>query len=943
MEKKKRCLSKLVDLNKRVESLMYDLEDLRFQKEQIRELHDVQMQTLAEDISNAFESTLRRIEIETQQLCDSYSKAYQEKISDLKSRLDEKHDSKRSSLEIEAKRLSDALRDVMLTSNQMSHNAETALNALNVQVGMTKREIERDIQKAKLSGVSQMREQEELHKEKIRDLEQKHEVKKSKIEASASKEMIRLANNANQKQSTQNNFLKFLIAIREKVSEIGIEMLSATETIATLQHSSQSHMNVLKTQTLRLCSEISDIVSDVKTKEIGRTKAYSRLNEQLKANLAEIRSRNSQKIKEILAKIENLKVVLDIDIKEHYRIIDERGKAVLKFVQDQTTSLNALITQTTEELNKEKDKKNNQQKKRNDELSQLEAQLSKRKEDLEKELETIRARELAKQAKEFETDVVKLNTVFKSDLSTLEREFVERKAKEHEKHEQEMKEIQRKIDAKQREINDLRQTLETLKNWAPEEEEIAELDTSDIELLEQQHEDAFAKEAERNTKKIADLRKSHTTKAQDLSKQLEKRHSSAIHDIEQLFLEKSDEYIRIENEYLSLYRQMESELDAIPEVLGENDSLNKSGRIIESLKHQSYQLQSTMKFQRMSLESEWKTALDTETERHRSERAKFSDKFQKLQYLTDLQERLSSERQKTEAEMEELRRQKEQTAIESHEVEMEMTTTKLACDKAIEEMARLLSETKTTNKNRITAAEELSKAKIFDAQTRLNECQHEMSQALASIKSQMKESLMSNEVESETLLQKSKEVLAAVQDEINAVEEANAKSIRVNEYDFEIEQQRIREEIELLQKEKEEMAEFTVKACNERMSRFNAAFEDLEKANLDELEECLGKRKALVDFFEERIAVLEKTRSDLEVLVKGTGPRPAEREKITALQQCVRNITSELNELKKRLAAVKGEMVRRDKGYDHNFGKKPYVGTFGKVRNGATLPVRHSL
>ena len=922
---------------------MYELEAISFQKEQIRELHDLQMQNLAEQISNAFESTLRRIEIETQQLCESYSKAYQAKISDLKSKLDEKHDSRRSSLEIEAKRVSDALRDIMLTSNQMSHNAETALNALNVQVGMTKREIHRDIEKAKVTSVSQMREQEELHKEKIRDLEQKHEVKKSKIEASASKEMIRLTKNANQKQSTQNTFLKFLFAIREKVSEIGIEMSSMSETIATIQHSSQSRMNVLKGQTLKVCSEISDIVSNVKTKEIGRTKAYSRLNEQLKANLAEIRSRNSQKIKEILAKIENLKVVLDIDIKEHYRIIDERGKAVLKFVQDQTKALNAMLTQTTEELNKEKDKKNKAEKRRNDELSQLEAQLSKRKEALEKELEAIRARELAKQAKEFETDVVRLNTIFESDLSNLEKEFVKRKAQEHEKHEQEMKEIQRKINARQREINDLHQTLETLQNWAPEEEEIPELDTSDIEILEKQHEEAFTKATERNAKKIADLRKSQTGKAEEFSKQLEKRHSSTIHEIEQLFLEKSDEYIRIENEYLCLYRQIESELNAIPEVFGENDSLNKSGRIIESLKHQSYQLQSTMKFQRMSLESEWKTALDTETERHRSERAKFSDKFQKLQYLTDLQEKLSSERQKTEAEMEELRRQKEQTATESHEVEMEMTATKLAYDKSIEEMARLLSETKTANKSKIKAAEEMSEAKIVDAQTRLNECQHEISQALSLIKSQMEESLESNQVKSKTLLQQSREVLMAVQDEIDAVEEANAKSIRVNEYDFEVERQKIRKEIELLQKEKEEMAEFTVKTCNERLSRFNAAFEDLEKANREELEECLGKRKAIVDFFEERIAVLEKTRIEMEVLAKGTGPRPAEREKITALQQCVRNITSELNELKKRLAAVKGEMARRDKGYDHNFGKKPYVGTFGKVRNGATLPVRHSL
>ena len=941
MKREKQILSKLVTLNKRIEGLLYCLEDLEFQKEKLTEVHDLEM-AMELDSKSSRESGLAR---ETAGIREGYSKSYRGRVGELNGQLEQRFAAKKAQLESEAKKVSEALADIAATANQVSHNIETALNALNVQVGMTKREIARDMKVVKEKGVKQKKEQELLQSAKIKDFEEKHEQKKMQIETSASKERIRVSRKAADQKAKRIDLKKLtsdLQSLKHEAAELAIEMNGLRETVVNLEKKGKGRIEALKSRTLAVCQEMCEIVGDARTKEIRNTRAYKRLDENLKSQVVEIRTENTQRTNELLAKIENLKLILDVDIRDHYRAIDERGKAVLKAVQAHTAELNELLKQNAQELEGARAAKSEAQSSRNEELSILESQLKDKEAELSSELKKLREMEFARQSKEFQSDIARLMSGFSNDQVSAEQKLGRMIQEEQQKHDREMASIERQRHAADQENVKLLETLEVLKDWKPEEEDIGELDQSDILQLQERQDREFAEAIKRSESVIAEFKKDQSRLIQEKASLLQKRHVTEIQDIDRLFTEKSEQYRMIDTEYAMIYKEREKELADLTEVrAGDNEFLSKSGRIIESLKHQSYQLQSTMKFQRAALESEWKMAIQDENTRYDNEKAKFSDTFKRLEHLNCLQQELDDKRGECENERAALQQQLDQMILESGAIHREMELTQSSCDEEIEKWTRLLEETKKDCSEKIASEELIRDSKIAEAQALLDECHHKVRLAVTSVRRDTKSLAFELEGESRELREKCSDMVQAIEAEIAQDEETTKKSIRMGAYDFELTEREIVRCIDTLAKEKNEAEICHTQICNEQMSSYEMALAQLSKSNMEELKQIVDRRKAIVGFFEERIEVLSNKRGEIEALARGTGPRAAEKEKILALQQRVKKANGDLDILKKKLAAVKMEMAKRDRGYDHNFGKRPHVGTLG--RNGSTLPVRHSL
>ena len=942
MNREKQILSKLVALNKQIEGLLYYLEDLEFQKEKLAEVHDLEMKALAIELDSKSRGECVLVDKNFREL---YSKSYSGRIGELKGQLEARFTSKKAQLESEAKKVTEALADIAATANQVGHNIETALNALNVQVGMTKREIARDIKVAKDKGVRQKREQELLESARIKDLEEKHEQKKMQIETSASKERIRVSRKAGDQKPKRidwNRVRSDLRSLKHEAAELGIEMNGLGETVANIEKKGRERIESLKSRTLAVCQEVCEIVGDAKTKEVGNTRVYKRLDESLKQQVAEIRTENTQRVKETLAKIENLKLIMDMDIRDNYRAIDERGKAVLRAVQAHTAELNELLKQQTEELEDARAAKSEAQSRRNEEISILESQLKDKEAELSSEFKKLREAELARQSSEFQSDIARLMAGFSNDQVSAEQHLDKMIQDEQQKHDREMASIERQRHAADQERVKLIETLEVLKDWMPEEEDIGELDQSDILQLQERQDREFAEALKRNQSVIAEFKKDQSRLVQEKANLLQKRHAAEIQDIDRLFTEKSEQYRAIDAEYAMMYKKRERKLADLTGIrAGDNEFLSKSGRIIESLKHQSYQLQSTMKFQRAALESEWKMAMQDENTRYDNEKAKFSDTFKKLEHLNRLQQELDNKRSESENETAALERQLDQAILESGAIRREIEFTQSSCDQEIEKWTRHLEETKNECREKISSEELIRDSKIAEAQALLDECHHKVRLAVTSVRRDTKSLALELEGESRELRQKCSDLVQAIEAEIAQDEDTTKKSIRMGAYDFELAEREIVRCIDTLEKEKNETEICHTQRCNEQMSSYEMAIEELSKSNMEELKQIVDKRKAIVGFFEERIEVLSNKRGEIEALARGTGPRAAEKEKILALQQRVKKANGDLDMLKKKLAAVKMEMAKRDRGYDHNFGKRPHVGTLG--RNGSTLPVRHSL
>jgi hypothetical protein len=143
-------------------------------------------------------------------------------------------------------------------------------------------------------------------------------------------------------------------------------------------------------------------------------------------------------------------------------------------------------------------------------------------------------------------------------------------------------------------------------------------------------------ESEHERQKIEEYQRGHDFGIAKRTRELASAASAELETEERQFDVKSEEYLRIDEEYEAIYDREQAVL-AEAWQLPTCDLFSKSDRLIENLKHQQYQLKSSIKFQRVALDSEWKLKFDQENAHFEEVSIEFAQHFNKLQLLFDSQ------------------------------------------------------------------------------------------------------------------------------------------------------------------------------------------------------------------------------------------------------------------------------------------------------------------
>jgi hypothetical protein len=406
------------------------------------------------------------------------------------------------------------------------------------------------------------------------------------------------------------------------------------------------------------------------------------------------------------------------------------------------------------------------------------------------------------------------------------------------------------------------------------------------------------------------------------------RELESAHSIELRLNLPSSEYSKLEQKYRKQAEEIEEQIHNLTKPIAPNFS--KSDRLIENLKHQRIQLKSNIKFQRAALDSEWKLKMDSENSRFEEFSMEFGEKFNRFQQLFDSKVALNEFREKSAEEIVKLEREMINLKYQNEEIHAAVTAErekgncadhlKVLYDTARNDADRLLTDAKAQTQTEIANLHEL----ILDIQTHI---ETEKQPIVCAI-----EGLGLDEIANELIAGRDGRLRKLAEEAKKYLIELEKQKQTIH-WEFETRARQLTEQMknQMLQNKEEKFRHFT--EYNMNLSQRNLALEDFSKDNRTIITSLKEQKRAVLDFWNEKVEVAINTRNAKKIAFLEQGPRAEEQIAIEGMQGLVRMVISKQNEMGSSLTEVKKAIVRQEKSFNRRFGKRPKVGVVRSYRS----------
>lgn len=933
-------LCQLIKLVEKYESIIYNRKyQLDFLNKDYEErLGEIQTQHDAKsaEIVKLYQSQDKNFE---KDVISSYNK----QIKKLKKRHTSAYKDKVVEIEGCTKEAMEQLADMLIVVKQLTHNIETSENALRIEYQNTKKYMDDKTKMIRQKYAKEMKINKETFEMKTNELTKKSDYTIYQLIKDHEKEIEALKSQTPKQNKPKINKGKIMI-IKDELRNLKEDIAQRREKVMAIIHAYNNHIKEVNEKSKLIVQDMVKFMNQLKQNHEGQSVAFTQLDEQLKMEL-------DNKIEQAKEVFENHKKKLDkmeqdlINAKmQHKKDLEVKTQKIYQRSSDTNIDIFDLIRKNTMQLESLRNEYDRMDEAKAEELDLKKIEMKKIPGQLALELEAIK-QERKKEIIEEQKQIEQLKEKFAQEIRELKESFIPDQLRVREEISNSFETVKTRETKAEVELDQLKiekqQALAEYESKRPKEIEPETVDAVSFEdcdklkvELDEEYEKAknkseleISKAKENLEREMARFEKDNQNSYKIAMNQIEK--SFTIGDVNQI----NNEYrIKLETEQLNLKQ-------IIPASQVNKNQFERTDKRIESLKHQCFQLKSTMKIQRVAFISEWENKVDIENNLFQAKCQAFYDSYQTYKELKDMEEHLKNERQKNQEEIDRFKNDLENLIIESEIIHKDFMNSKLEAmqSKHIEELESNLAELKSE----LEKSEELKdfpeikklSEQIRDETVRIEETKTQ----LISDSSQLADSFMMEQQRLRTEKAKSLLILCSAIDyqlklqhagdevftaKFDKIIEDLAKEIRdysVMNSDFRI--QSVREINQTFSQHKVNLDEFQ-KKCNDRVA--------IEKS------QYIGIRDFLLEKEEVAQTQLEKYKS----LFENRPPRDEEAERINILEKDLKFISTQLNALTKDYNLYKKMLITQERVYNTRFGKKPKVGTFARqdMRIRCTLP-----
>jgi hypothetical protein len=337
---RKAFFRKLVQFENLIAKLSFIIDEIEYQRSVLGSLCHADHQSIQDHTFQQVAALARTCDSDRGPVLERYEAAYRKKIRSAETKMNGFIQSQADALAVFEKEAADEIQDLQITIRQLTHNVVTASNALDAQCKLTIREMNVNLEASKARFQSALRSHDQESSEKVRDFERESQKKLAMIKENYEQKL-------EQRKRRQ-------VPRRRRISgdvspNLLRELAEMRQTVLVIVNAYRSRIGQQRKKVAAIVAELARQRQESALDD-GMYVTFKQLDKELMAKISDQKAANESAIKQNQIKLENMKLLFQMDQRSHKQALEVRGEEVIQLSRDAHCALTELLKEKSDQL-----------------------------------------------------------------------------------------------------------------------------------------------------------------------------------------------------------------------------------------------------------------------------------------------------------------------------------------------------------------------------------------------------------------------------------------------------------------------------------------------------------------------------------------------------------------------------------------------------------------